>query len=62
MSNGNQKDSEYNDDYESLEMELSPGAKTKGVLVYKKLKEGSIEMHFEGYDADYNEITQTLNF
>ena len=62
VSNGNQKDSEYDDSYGSLEMELSPGATTKGTIVYKKLKKGSIEMHFEGHDADYNTITQTLYF
>jgi hypothetical protein len=62
VSNGNQKDSDYNFDLKSLSSELSPGAKTKGTLVFKKLKKGSIQMNFEGYDADYNEITQSLYF
>ena len=52
----------YDYDFEDMSYELSPGATTKGVLVYKRMPRSGVTISFEGYNADYDTIKSTFAY
>jgi hypothetical protein len=64
VARGNQIESDSNFEYElpELSYELSPGATTKGVLIYPKLPRSGVTISFSGYDADYNDISAQFQY